>query len=123
MLVSSYERLQESPVQILLGECKTSGPIDENDVRKLGKLADAVPRELADAYIIFSKTDTFSVEEIEVAKSLNSEYHRPVILWSVDELEPYFLYERSKTKLGEAVYAHSLSDMANATSKLFFGDQ
>jgi len=110
----------ESPVQLLFGEAKTSRPIDENDVRKLGKLADAIPRHLAQSFILFSKTDTFSVDEVRLAKTLNSQYERRVILWSCDELEPYFLYERSAGKLGQGRYASALKDMANNTHRLWF---
>ena len=122
MLVGGFETLQEKPVQILFGECKTSGPIDEEDVRKLGKLVNAIPSDLVDAYILFAKTDTFSREEIELASSLNTKYLRRVILWSREELEPYHVYARSEEKLGEEKYAQSLSDMASVTAKLFFAD-
>jgi cob(I)alamin adenosyltransferase len=88
-------------VQLLFGEAKTECAIDEEDVRKLGKLASAIPRHLAQSFILFSKTGTFSSEEVHFARSLNSEYERRVILWSREELEPYFLYERSANKLGQ----------------------
>jgi hypothetical protein len=54
-VVAGVLGISESPVQIVFGEAKTEGPIDAQDVRKLGKLADAVPRELAQTYILFSK--------------------------------------------------------------------
>lgn len=120
MLVTGREGLLEAPIQVLFGECKTSGSIDENDVRKLGKLADAVPQEIGDAFIMFANTNTFNAKEVELAKLLNSKGRHRVILWSREELEPYFVYERSKDKLDERYYTHSLSDMADATSKLFF---
>jgi hypothetical protein len=110
----------ESPVQLLFGEAKTGKPIDEEDVRKLGKLAMAVPTHLAQCFILFSKTDTFSSDEVSLARSLNSEYKRRVILWSRDELEPYFLYERAKDKLGKNSTAVTLTDMANITQRLWF---
>jgi hypothetical protein len=55
-----------------------------------------------------------------LARTLNGEYRRRVILWSGDELEPYFLYERSKERLGGEEHAVSLSDMANVTHRLYF---
>jgi len=55
--------ISECPVQIILGEAKTRKKIDAQDARKLGKLADAVPRDIAEAFVMFSKTDTFSPEE------------------------------------------------------------
>jgi hypothetical protein len=79
----------------VFNESKTEGNIDAQDVRKLGKLADAVPGDLAQAFILFSKTGTLSAAEMALARNLNGKYTRRVILWSRDELEPYFLYERS----------------------------
>jgi hypothetical protein len=107
-------------VQIVFGEAKTEGPFDAQDVRKLGALADAVSRDLAQAYILFSKTGTFSPEEIAMAKSLNTEYTRRVILWSREELEPFYPYERAQARLGDRWNAGTLSDMAEITQRLYF---
>jgi hypothetical protein len=112
--------MSEAPVQILFGEAKTSGPINEEDVRKLGKLATAIPKHMAQSFILFSKTDTFSADEVRLARTLNTQYERRVILWSREELEPYFVYERNADKLGEQRYASTLTDMANVTHELWF---
>jgi len=112
--------VDESAVQIVFGETKTDGPIDAEDIRKLGKLADAIPQDIAQTYILLSKTGTFSAEEVALARALNPKYRKRVILWSRDELEPYFLYERSKDKLGDGWHAISLSDMARITQHLYF---
>ena len=80
----------------MIGETKSEGPFDADDVRKLGQLADAIPHDYAEAFILFSKTGTFSPEEIALARSLNSRHRQRVILWSRDELEPFYPYERSK---------------------------
>ena len=120
VVISGARGISESPVQLLFGEAKAAGPIDESDVRKLGKLASAVPKHLAQSFILFSKTDTFSTDEVRLAKTLNTQYERRVILWSRDELEPYFLYERSAGKLGQGRYASALTDMANNTHDLWF---
>jgi hypothetical protein len=119
-VISGTVGISESPVQLLFGEAKTGRPIDEQDVRKLGKLAKAVPAHLAQSFILFSKTDTFSTDEVRLARTLNSEYKRRVILWSRDELEPYFLYERAKDRLGDRRYASTLTDMADVTQRLWF---
>ena len=111
--------ISEAPVQIVFGETKTESPIDAQDIRRLGKLANAVPRELAETYILFSKTGKFSSEEIALARTLNTERRKRVILWSGDELEPYYLYERSREKLGDNWHAVSLSDMARITHQLY----
>jgi hypothetical protein len=119
-VVAGASGTSELPVQIVFGEAKTEGPIEAQDVRKLGKLADAVPPDLAQAYILFSKTGVFSPGEIALARTLNTEHRRRVILWSRDELEPFYPYERSRDKLGEAWHAVSLTDMADITGRLYF---
>jgi hypothetical protein len=119
-VVSGASGRSESPAQILIGEAKTGKPIDEQDVRKLGKLAKAIPKHLAQCFILLSKTETFSPDEIALARTLNTEYERRVILWSRDELEPYYLYERAQDRLGERRYATTLTDMANVTHQLWF---
>jgi hypothetical protein len=119
-VVAGINRNGEASVGIAFGECKTEMPFDEQDVRKLRALADVVPRSLAASYIIFSKTGIFSDAEIALAKSLNSEYRKRVILWSKDELEPYYVYERSKDRLGQDWHANSLADMAQITHRLYF---
>jgi hypothetical protein len=67
------------------GEAKSEGPFNAQDVRKLRGLADAVPGDLAEAFILFSKTGTFPPDEVALAQTLNSEDHRRVILWSRDD--------------------------------------
>jgi hypothetical protein len=119
-VVSGALGISESPVQIVFSEVKTEGSFDAQDVRKLGALADAVPRDLAQAYILFSKTGTFSPDEIAMASGLNAEHSRRVILWSRDELEPYQPYERSRARLGDRWAATTLTDMANVTQRLYF---
>jgi hypothetical protein len=79
-----------------------------------------MPRELAESFILVSKTGTFSREEIELLASLNGKYQQRVIVWSRDELEPFYAYERSREKLGDNWHAVSLSDMARITQQLYF---
>jgi hypothetical protein len=122
VVVAGGRGMNESPVQIVFGEAKTGGPIDAQDIRKLGKLANSVPPDMAHSYILLSKTGTYSPEEVALARTLNSRYRERVILWSRDELEPYFLYERSKERLGDEWHAGSLSDMARITHRLYFAD-
>ena len=114
--------INEAPVQVLLGEAKTRGAFDAQDVRKLGCLADAVPPNLADAFILFAKTEAFTNDEVRLAQSLNDQYRKRVILWSHNELEPDEVYERSEARLGRQQYATTLSDMASVTEKLWFED-
>ena len=69
---------------------------------------------------MFSKTDAFTEDEVQIAKSLTSDFKRRVILLSQNELEPFFIYERSKDRLNGKPYAVSLTDMADATARLWF---
>jgi hypothetical protein len=112
--------IREAPVQVLFGEAKTGIEFNDEDVRKLRKLADAVPCNLADAFIMFAKTEAFTDNEVRLAQTLNSEHRRRVILWSVDQLEPYHVYERAAERLGQDQYAATLTDMARATHHLWF---
>lgn len=112
--------MSQSPNQIVFGEAKTGKQFDADDVHKLSRLADAIPSELAEAFILFSKAGTFSSEEINLAKAVNRKHQSRVILWSREELEPYFPYERSEAKLGGNWHATTLSDMAKFTERLFF---
>jgi hypothetical protein len=111
--------LREAPVQILLGEAKGHRAFDADDVRKLGGLADAMPPELAEVFIMFAKTDAFTPDEVQLALTLNTRGRRRVILWSQDELEPYLVYERSETNLGRARYSTTLTGMAQITEQLW----
>jgi hypothetical protein len=119
-VVAGAEGINEAPVQILFGEAKAHGAFDAADLRKLGRLADAVPPDLADAFIMFAKTDAFTNDEIGLAQTLNDQYRRRVILWSREELEPYHVYERSEAQLGQRQYATTLTDMASVTDLLWF---
>jgi hypothetical protein len=119
-VVDGYAGRNEAPVQILVGEAKTHTAFNAEDVHKLGKLINAIPRGLAEGYVMFAKTDTFTPEEVALARTLNDQHSYRVILWSRDELEPYHVYERSEQKLGQLARAFSLSDMALATHQLWF---
>jgi hypothetical protein len=119
-VVAGAEGINEAPVQILFGEAKTHGAFDAVDVRKMGRLADAVPCDLADAFIMFAKTDAFTEDEIRLAQTINDQCRNRVILWSREELEPYDVYERSEARLGQRQYATTLTDMASVTDLLWF---
>jgi hypothetical protein len=119
-IVAGAPVIREAPVQILFGEAKTGMEFDADDVRKLGKLADAVPSDLADAFIMFAKTEAFTNNEVQLAQTLNSQYQKRVILLSGDELEPYYVYERSEKRLGHDATATTLTDMARVTHRLWF---
>ena len=83
-------------------------------------LADAIPPDLADAFIMFAKTDAFTEAEVRLAQTLNQQYRKRVILWSREELEPYYVYERSENRLGRLRHAATLTEMAAVTERLWF---
>jgi hypothetical protein len=66
VVVVGAEGINEALVQILFGEAKTHAAFDAVDVVKLGTLADAVPCDRADAFIMFAKTDAFTEDEIRL---------------------------------------------------------
>ena len=72
-------------IQIAIGECKSAGTtneITEADVRKFSAVADAFPPERVTAFIIFSKTGSFTEAEIKRCISAQAPHQRRVILLS-----------------------------------------
>lgn len=109
--------------QVLIGECKDSGGrIDRIDIENLKRIAERFPKDRIKAVILIAKLSEFTVEEIELAKSIDIHGERPVILLSDRELEPYFMYERVRKGDGERFYGHSLDEMIRATQELYFSD-
>jgi hypothetical protein len=112
---------------IVIGECKDRGPIRvhefERDVNNLRQIADALPRERFDVFIILSKLSAFTAQEIALARRLNDEYRLRAILLTDRELEPYHVYERTKTEFNlERVYASTPEAMAEVTQRIYFSE-
>jgi hypothetical protein len=113
----------ERRIDLAVGECKDrGGTIDQKDADHMRAIVEAMPKHRFDCFILFAKLAPFSDEEITLAKSLNTDYAERVILLTHDELEPYNLYDRHKDAKNGRIYASSLSDMAQATRELFFGE-
>ena len=106
-------------VQIVIGECKTRKEITEQDVLNLTKVADAFPKERFDVFILFSKLNGFSNEEIERCKKAQDPYRKRVIMFTDRELEPYFIYERTEKEFAIDKHATSLDDLAKNTADIF----
>jgi hypothetical protein len=112
---------------VILGECKDLGPIDpvefERDLENLRRVADALPPDRFEAFILFSKLAPFTPDEVARARTLNDEYRRRVILLTAQELEPYMMYERTKlahpTIMG---LASTPEDLAQTTANIYFKD-
>jgi hypothetical protein len=110
--------------EVILGECKDEGgQIDANDIANLRRIADALPVNRFDVYILLAKLAPFSAEEITLARSLNGPYQRRVILLTARELEPYHIYERTQKELGITSYGGSPDELAAVTDHIYFAAQ
>jgi len=109
---------------IILGECKDQGPIkiDEfkRDVETLRRVADAIPCNRFETFVLLAKLNPFTREEIEQAKTLNTEYKQRAILLTARELEPYHVYERAKAEFDINSYGTTPEDLACTTAKMYF---
>jgi hypothetical protein len=118
-------------VVVLLGECKDrggkkdggqdTGTIDKKDIDNLRRVADALPRKRFDAFIVLAKLCPFTADEIALAKTLNDEYTRRVILLTSRELEPLHFYERTKLEYKDInEYGSTAQGMADNTAEMYF---
>ncbi len=108
-------------VELVIGECKANQEITEEDVRKLSKVADALPEDRFDVFIVFAKAGKgFTPEEIQRCRAADSKTRQRTILLSARELEPYFAYERAEKEFSIHGHAASLDGMVKATSDIYF---
>jgi hypothetical protein len=110
-------------VQIAIGECKNRGEITEDDVAKLRMVAEALEKKNIQVYVIFAKLSDFTSEELARCQAINGKYQRRLILFTARELEPYFLYEKTREEFDIQGYAISLEDMANTTHTVFYAQR
>jgi hypothetical protein len=115
-------------VIVIIGECKDrgqakegdGGTINANDISNLAAVADSFPRERFEVYILLAKLCAFTPAEIELARSLNKGHQLRAILLTERELEPYFLFERTKKIFDIDEHASSPESLARATIDIFF---
>jgi hypothetical protein len=119
-------------IAVILGECKDrggqkgkdgkdTGTIDEKDVDNLKRVAEALPEKRFETFIVLAKLCPFTANEITLAKTLNDEYRRRVILLTARELEPNHFYDRTKLEYKNLEgYSHTPEDLANATVEVYF---
>jgi hypothetical protein len=116
---------------VIIGECKDrggkgegakdKGSIDGKDIDHLRRAADALPRKRFETFIVLAKLCPFTTNEIALAKTLNDEYRRRVILLTARELEPYHFYDRTKLEHKNIKgYASTPEDLANTTAEMYF---
>jgi hypothetical protein len=116
----------DKPV-IILGECKDQGPVKldefERDVDNLRRVADALPHQRFETFVVLSKLAPFTPEEIQRARVLNNKYQRRAILLTARELEPYMIYERTKLEFKNIRgYGSTPEDLAETTAEIYFRD-
>ena len=106
-----------------LGECKDrrEDAIDQTDIDNLRRAADALPRERFEAFILLARLAPFSDQEIALARTLNGEHHRRVIMLTARELEPYHFFEHTKKEFSLIKeYGSSPEDLAFVTAQIYF---
>ena len=120
-LVMVLPRTWRDKAEVILGECKDGGgEIDATDIANLRRIADALPDNRFDTYILLAKLAPFTADEIALARSLNGPYQQRVIMLTARELEPYHIYERTQQELGIQSYGVSPSELAQVTSRIYF---
>jgi hypothetical protein len=85
-------------------------------------IAGALPANRFEVYILLAKLAPFSDEEIALARGLNGQYQRRVILLTARELEPYQIYERTRKELGITSYGGSPEELAAVTDRGYFAE-
>jgi hypothetical protein len=113
------ERFPDPPA-LVIGECKDEGDrINQRDIDNLRAIADAVPTRF-EPYILLARLSPFSPDEIALARTLNTEFHRRAILLSARELEPYRIYDRVNAERGADFRGSSPAELAAATHRIYF---
>jgi hypothetical protein len=111
-------------IQIVIGECKNRQRITSDDVRNLVSVASAFPKGQYDVFIALTRLTPFSAEEIGFMRTINGQGERRAILMTERELEPYFVYERTKEEFElQRETAVTFGDMARITDEVFFQEK
>jgi len=103
----------QSKLEIGIGECKDEGgSIDDNDAQKLKEVYRRLNTKDMRCYLIFSKaSDSFSDQEILLFKTLRKE-GIPLILFTNNELEPYYPYEKLQQASSRIFSSNTLQEMS-----------
>ena len=113
-------REQDHRIHLAIGECKSLGPISEDDVQNLLKVARAFPNDRFDVFLIFTKLAEFSEEELTLIAAANDDYMPRVIILTPRELDHWFPYERASALFDIDSIITDLHGMARATQRIFF---
>lgn len=114
----------------MIGECKDrgyspshgsdGGTINANDIDNLRYVAVAFPRSRFQVFILLAKLCLFTASEVELARSLNSDYQERVIMLTDRELDPNFVFERTSKTFDIPEHAVAAEDLARATVSIYF---
>lgn len=108
-------------VSVAIGECKTRKEISDEDVRKLSLVADVFEENGLDAFIVFSKIDPFTADEVARCRAAQGKFRFRVIMLSSRELEAtYFLYEQTEKEFVIRASAGYLKGLAESTDSIYF---
>ena len=110
----------DGAVEVVLSECKTSDEISHRDVENLSAVAAKLRALALKVFLVFSKTGTFSQEEIDRCKTVKLGPFGGAILLSGRELEPYSTYERASKEFVVDTHGMSFDDMVQATRDIYF---
>lgn len=107
--------------EIIIGECKDRHDgINATDIHNLKRVGALFPKERFEVYYLLSKLGKFTDAEIDLAATLNDDYHLRIILLTADELEPYHIYDRAADEAVKKSYASTARDLAKLTAHLYF---
>lgn len=118
--IMAMPRWQSPRTIVVLGECKDQGSIDEPTMEHLREVADAFPRDRFEVFILLAKIADFSADEIARAKALNRGGINRVIMLTARELEPYFIFERTKKECIFTERGHDPKGLASTTAQIYF---
>lgn len=106
-------------VQLVIGECKTRGEINDKKISDLKAVADALPARRCDVFIVISKVSQFSEAELERLRTFAATSPHKLILLSERELDPYNVYAEAAKEFEVRASAVCLDDLARGTRDIF----
>ncbi|MCK9425423.1 MAG: hypothetical protein M0Q21_05205 [Ignavibacteriaceae bacterium] len=108
--------------KIIFGECKSrGGKIEQQDVDNLVLFANKIPQDRFDVFLLFSKLNEFTSEEINCCKKVNNNTACKLIMLTDRELEPYHLYSRTIKEFPNIdKHTISLEQMVANTHKMYY---
>jgi hypothetical protein len=108
-------------VEAVIGECKTRQPIEEADVRKLGKVSDALRAAGIPSFVVFAKLAPFSDEELDLIRPLNDKpYGQRAILFAEQDLEASRPYRWAEEQFTFEKTIINFEGMAAASNAIYF---